>query len=66
MSEGKAPLRDGHSRKMSPHPSTLCVEDVFKCAAMDCGRYYARRYGYFSVAPGLSTTAWCAKTRTAI
>jgi hypothetical protein len=57
MSEGKAPLCDGHYREMSPHPSTLCREDVFKCAAMDCGRYYASRYGYFNMVPGEPTAS---------
>jgi hypothetical protein len=52
MSKGRVPLCDGHGREMLPHPSTLCHEDVFKCPAMDCGRYYARPYGYFRVVPG--------------
>jgi hypothetical protein len=52
MSAGKAPLCDGHYREMSPHPSALCRGDVFKCAAMGCGRYYASRYGYFNMVRG--------------
>jgi hypothetical protein len=54
MRQGKAPLCDGHYREMSPHPSTLFREDVFKCASTNCGRYYACRYGYFNMIAGES------------
>jgi hypothetical protein len=48
----KAPLCDGHYRKMSPLTSTLFRTDVFKCASTNCGRYYASRYGYFNMMTG--------------
>jgi hypothetical protein len=54
MSEKKAPLCDGHYRKMSPYPSTLLRTDVYKCASTNCGRYYASRYGYFNMITGES------------
>ena len=54
MRQGKAPLCDGHYREMSPYPSTLFREDVFKCASTNCGRYYACRYGYFNMITGES------------
>jgi hypothetical protein len=52
MREEKVPLCDCHYRKMSPHVSTLFPAGVFKCVSMNCGRYYATRYGYFNLIPG--------------
>jgi hypothetical protein len=52
MREEKAPLCDIHYRKMVPHVCTLFPAGAFKCASVDCGRYYATRFGYFNLIPG--------------
>ena len=53
MMLGKIPLCDGHHLKMSPLADSFLPTTVFKCASQDCRRYYAKRYGYFNLAPGL-------------
>jgi hypothetical protein len=57
MIEEKAPLCDTHHRKMLRHVYTLFGTNVFKCPATNCGRYYARRYGYFNLIPVESAVA---------
>jgi hypothetical protein len=52
MKEEKAPLCDGHHRKMVRDLSGVFRTDVFKCTSVNCGRYYAKRYGYFNLIPG--------------
>jgi hypothetical protein len=38
---------------MVPAQSSLIPAILFKCASLNCGRYYGKRYGYFSLLPAV-------------
>jgi hypothetical protein len=53
MSENKIPLCDRHHFRMRPEESSFLPAVIFKCASPNCGRYYGKPHGYFSVLPGV-------------